>query len=205
MPYLVKGIPDMDVPAIDPLHFSSIKVETGNTGSANLNIDLLNGTVTGLRNLKIENLKTNFGDDIRFTTNLIVPEANIEGTYKMKGNLLLFELNGEGHMSLNATDIRTDSVWIGTNYLKKDKKHIKLDKIHFNEVQIKTIRVKFENLFGPNTEPLTNTANNAINENIDNLRAELEPIIKETLVHIISEYFNRVYRLFPMDQLYPVN
>lgn len=216
----------MDVPAIDPLEFSSITVDTGNTGSVNIHLELLQGTVTGLKDIKIENLKANFGDEIRFSTTLIVPQANIKGSYRMKGNILLFDLNGEGQVSFNASkyqfvtlfifkiintfyftlgDIRTDSVWIGTTYLKKNKEHISLDKILFNDVQIKNIRVRFANLFGPNSEGLTNTANNAINDNVETLRPELEPILKETLVHIIRAYFNRVYKLFPMNQLYPSN
>ncbi|KAF2886123.1 hypothetical protein ILUMI_20050 [Ignelater luminosus] len=205
MPNLIKGIPEMDIPPIDPLEFSSIKIDTGNTGSVSLDIELLSGTASGLRNLKIENLKATFGNDgdnITFTGILEVPQVNIEGTYKLNGKILLFELNGQGHVSFNATDIRTDSVWRASTYLKKNKRHISLDKIDYNDVKIKNIRVKFDNLFGPNNEVLTDTVNNAINDNVDNLRGELEPIIKETLIQVILQSFNRVYRLFTLDELY---
>ncbi|KAF2890841.1 hypothetical protein ILUMI_15332 [Ignelater luminosus] len=205
MPRLIQGIPEMDVPPIDPLEFSSVKIETGNTGSVNLNIELLHGTASGLRNVKIENLKIKLGDHSKFTTVLEVPQTNIEGTYKMKGKILLFELNGEGHVSFNASDIRTDSVWLTSTYTKESKKYLKVEKVLFNNVQIKNIRITFDNLFGPRNEILTDTVNNAINENVDTLKEELEPIIKETLVQMILQYFNRVYRLFPMDELYPDN
>lgn len=99
-------------------------------------------------------------------------------------------------------DIVTDSVWIASYYRKKNKTHISLDKIQYNDVQIKNIRVRFQNLFGNSNEGLTDTVNNAINENVESLRPELEPIIKDTLVNVILQYFNRVYRVFPMNQLY---
>lgn len=154
---------------------------------------------------------------------MTVPKINIEGTYKLKGKILLFELNGQGHISFNASkyqfdllfiftiinasyfilgDIRTDSLWLGNTYLKKNKKHINIDRIQFNDVQIKNIRVNYEDLF--ESQALTETVTNAINENVDTLRDELEPIIKETLIQVILEYFNRVYSLFPMDQLFPI-
>ncbi|KAF2898024.1 hypothetical protein ILUMI_08150 [Ignelater luminosus] len=205
MPNLIKGIPEMDMPPVDPLEFSSIQIDTGNTGSVNLNIELLHGTASGLRNFKIENLKASFGNDgdnITFTCIVEVPQLNIEGTYKLNGKILLFELNGQGHLSFNTTDIRTDTVWRVSTYLKKNKRHINLDKIELNDVKIKNIRVKFDNLFGPNNELLTDTVNNALNDNIDNLQEELEPIIKETFIQVIRQYFNRVYRLFPLDELY---
>lgn len=213
----------MDVPPIDPLEISSIQVDTGNTGSVNLVIALSNCRVSGLRNLKIENLKANLEDNISFSAILTVPKINIEGTYKLKGKILLFELNGQGHISFNASkyqfdllfiftiinasyfilgDIRTDSLWLGNTYLKKNKKHINIDRIQFNDVQIKNIRVNYEDLF--ESQALTETVTNAINENVDTLRDELEPIIKETLIQVILEYFNRVYSLFPMDQLFPI-
>lgn len=94
----------MEMSPIDPLEFSEIKVNTGNTGSVSINIELLNGTARGLRNLKIENLKTHFGDkQIMFTSILKIPQINIEGTYKMNGRILLFELHGEGPVSFNAS------------------------------------------------------------------------------------------------------
>ncbi|KAF2892265.1 hypothetical protein ILUMI_13906 [Ignelater luminosus] len=201
MPHLIKGIPEMDVPPIDPLEFSSIKINTGNTGSVSMKIELLNGTVSGLRNLKIENHKMDF-DNIIFSAILIIPEVKIEGTYRINGKILLFELDGEGHIGFNATDVRTDSVWYGSTYTKKNKKHVSIDKIKFNEVNIKNIRVKLDNLFGANNEALTDTVNNAINNSIDTLQEDFEPIIKETLIEIIRGRFNRVYQLFPMDQLY---
>lgn len=86
--------------------------------------------------------------------------------------------------------------------MKKNKKHVNIDEIKFNDVNIQHIRVKLDNLFGPNNQALTDSVNNAINNNIDSLQEDLEPIIKETLVEVIRGYFNRVYRLFPMDQLY---
>ncbi|KAF2892268.1 hypothetical protein ILUMI_13909 [Ignelater luminosus] len=201
MPHLIEGIPEMDVPSIDPLAFSSIKIDTGSTGSVSMKLELLNGTISGLRNLKIENHKMNF-DNIIFSAILIIPEFQLEGTYKMNGRILFFELNGEGLVGFNATGVRVDSVWYGSTYMKKNQKHVSIDKIKFNELNIKSVRVMFDNLFDADNEVLTDTVNNAINDNIDTLKEDFLPIMKETLIELIRERFNRVYQLFPMDQLY---
>lgn len=203
MPNLIKGIPEMDIPSIDPLAVTSVKVNTGNSGPTSFDIELFNVTVYGLKDMEVKSLVVDL-DKVLWNAVIHLPRVTFEATYKIKGKILLFELNGEGHFSFNSTDVTTDGVWQGKLYTKKNKEHIVFDHIEFSNVTLNNISVWMTNLFAEN-EVLTETVNKAMNDNIDTLRGELEPIIRETLAEIIRDFFNRVYRLFPRDQLYLVD
>lgn len=150
-----------------------------------------------------------------------IPEVTMKSTYKAKGNFLLININSKGdfvgnfskryHKTIFYSIILTKFIflaglkvrgqWKSQRFMKKNKEYLGFKDTSL-DIEIKVIRVHFENLFGNNTE-LNDSINNAINDNIDVLYDELKPIVLQTIRAIILEAVNNVFGLFPYNVLFP--
>lgn len=97
--------------------------------------------------------------------------------------------------------MRSATEWYGTMKNKEGKDYIVFDKMEMNTT-IKSGNVHFGNLFDGNPA-LTESANQAFNDNMDILKEELYPIMNEIVGTIVKSTFNRVFELFPVDELFP--
>lgn len=98
-PYLIKGIPEFDLPPINRMEVPSIDA-TGNVHSAQFALHMENGVVTGLENFEFEQFTGNL-DKLRFTMVIKQTEVVYVGPYKLEGQILLFNVSSHG--IVNAT------------------------------------------------------------------------------------------------------
>ncbi|KAF2892130.1 hypothetical protein ILUMI_14042 [Ignelater luminosus] len=112
-----------------------------------------------------------------------------------------FEINTNSTSDINTTDVTSTAELLGKYITKGGKEYIEFEKIELQSVFTKA-KVYFTNLINGD-EALTETLNAAVNENIDVIFEELSPIIGQTLGGIARQYFNRFFRLFSVDELFP--
>lgn len=89
-PYLPNGIPEMHIPRLEPLVVSSATLDSGNFLASFENVHLF-----GLTKFKIRNLSF----DLDKNTNAIsldFDEINSFGDYRVKGRVLILDVNGFG-------------------------------------------------------------------------------------------------------------
>lgn len=97
--------------------------------------------------------------------------------------------------------MRSSWDWYGTPTIKEGKDHVVYEKMGVNTT-IESGNVHFENLFDGNPA-LTESANQAFNDNMDILKEELYPIMNDIIGTIVKGSFNRIFDLFPVDELFP--
>lgn len=101
-PYLKKGIPEMNLPPGDPLHFYNTTTNTGKGTSVSLEASSWDQIATGITDFEIQNIMFDFDNAKCFTT-LVFPFVRLEGQYKFKGKVLLFTIDTTGNYQINSS------------------------------------------------------------------------------------------------------
>ncbi|KAJ3651211.1 hypothetical protein Zmor_017262 [Zophobas morio] len=124
----------------------------------------------------------------------------MEADYKMTGKLLLFPINGKG--KCNNTVYEYEGVYNikCEKYTKKDQKHIRVTDFTLN-LKPKRVVFGFENLVDGN-EQLSNEVLKTINENSEQVYADVAPAFNEAIGKYEKEVFNRVFSRVPEDELF---
>lgn len=91
----VKGVPELQIPVLDPLYLDRINLNTGNGTAVNLNAVFTDIILHGCSNVDILKLSV---DVMKKEAELrtFFPHVMIKGDYKLKGKFLILQLNGAG-------------------------------------------------------------------------------------------------------------
>ncbi|KAB0797641.1 hypothetical protein PPYR_08634 [Photinus pyralis] len=201
-PYLVKGIPEMDLPPGEPLQFPSVSADTGANSAVSVKAKSWNHTVSGIMDFILNDISLDLKHS-SFSIAVLFPSLRLKGQYTFKGKVLLFEIDTEGTYALEATNVTASGYSHLRSYMKESKEHVEFENVQFN-VDVKTAKINFTNLIKGNDE-MTEAANTAINQNINIVIDELRGIIGQVFGELLFMYFNSVFRLFPVDELLPEN
>ncbi|EFN85083.1 circadian clock-controlled protein [Harpegnathos saltator] len=101
-PYLVKGVPSLKLPALDPLFLPSLTVDR-NLDSLKMKANLTQIRVYGATNYIVRDLKAN-PNDLTVSLTAQLPHVHVNGDYDVQGRLLLVPLTGIGNFKGNFTD-----------------------------------------------------------------------------------------------------
>ncbi|GJQ88013.1 hypothetical protein Trydic_g12937 [Trypoxylus dichotomus] len=201
-PYLAKGIPEFDIPPITEFRIEQLHLDQGNTPNINFIADLYNVTFRGGENVMIPYTNLDF-KALTIEEGLIFPKLVMKGDYKAKGKVLVFDFEGEGEVKGQFDDVKINGTWKWKIIKKKMKDHIQIDTTDL-QVYPGKMWIHFNNLFR-GSEEITESINNAINENTDILYNDFKPVLQTTLSSVFSQYINRVYGLYPLDVLLPID
>ncbi|KAK0082833.1 hypothetical protein PV325_009778 [Microctonus aethiopoides] len=152
-PQLIKGIPELKLPALDPLSLPSLVVDR-NLEALKVKANLTKVRVYGATNYQIDEFKAR-PDDLSLFMKVRLPHMHVHGNYDVKGNLLLLPLTGRGAFWGNFTNTQVRVTAEGREIT--DNKGI--EKIELNRL-ITKIRVGNGNvkLKAPPAQELTETA-----------------------------------------------
>ncbi|CRL02518.1 CLUMA_CG015347, isoform A, partial [Clunio marinus] len=102
-PYLNRGIPELNVPSLEPLFVDEIKIEqTGN--GMELSAAFKNISLSGVTRFRLRSVRTNITTG-KFRMKVWFPNLVLNATYELRGKLLMMPLNGKGACFGNFTDI----------------------------------------------------------------------------------------------------
>ncbi|XP_023022117.1 circadian clock-controlled protein daywake [Leptinotarsa decemlineata] len=197
-PMFLKGIPELQIPSLNPLIIPKASLEIGDRFSADFNeiqIFFANEFVIEKLDFNVENFKLDLS--------ILFPRLRILSNYNIKGKLLVLELDGSGSADGNYTNVRAHFKGEGVHYDKGGKDHIKLDKTSI-DMEIGKPHLFFDRIFGDNEELNANT-NKVINENIETLISELKPVISKIVQEFISGITNNLFEKYTFDELFLKN
>ncbi|KAG5313174.1 CCCP protein, partial [Acromyrmex insinuator] len=101
-PYLVKGIPSLKLPALDPLFLPSLTIDR-NLESLKIRANMSQIRVYGGTNYVVQELKAN-PNDLMISIKARMPHMYVNGDYDVQGRLLLLPLSGVGNFKGNFTN-----------------------------------------------------------------------------------------------------
>ncbi|XP_067014527.1 protein takeout [Anabrus simplex] len=199
-PRLADGIPDLNVPSIEPLLIKEIIV-AGATNSL-FKVSATNVNAYGCSNFKITGMQADMEKYI-FSFQLDLPLLNIDARYDVDGRILLIPIKGNGPMKLNITNTKADVLLNGEVYQKDGDDYIRFPDMNI-KFDIGKGSVKLENLFG-GEKTLGEAINAAINANFGGFLTELKPSIERELSSTMLEVANNVVKDFTLNQLFLVD
>lgn len=91
----IRGVPALQIPSLDPMFVDKIDFNTGNGRVVSLDAVFTDVNLYGGKNVEIKRLGFDFNQQMAEIVTYI-PRITIDSHYKMKGRILVVELNGEG-------------------------------------------------------------------------------------------------------------
>ncbi|KAK9888494.1 hypothetical protein WA026_000745 [Henosepilachna vigintioctopunctata] len=198
-PQLKKGIPELDVPSLEPLFLDEIKIRSG-PSAVKLDANITNIKVWGSSEFKILELRPNVAKR-RFAFRALIPHIHFEGDYDVDMHILVLKYKGVGPINGNFTDytftcnlkghlIKID----GKDYLRFDKMNLKLN--------IGKSSIRLDNLFKKDPV-IAKAVNEVINENSEIFLREIQPSLEKALSEKLTNIANKLTLKFTYQELFP--
>ncbi|CAG9863230.1 unnamed protein product [Phyllotreta striolata] len=196
-PRLEKGIPELQLPNLNPLLISTAPLFSSGD---------FRGNMTDLKLYDVSNSETTY-IDINFHEKVLVVEYTMTSmrmvtNYRLVGKLLMFQLDSTGELKANITGLRMKY----TGYLKMvQRRGVEYLALNGSEAigNIEYIHVEFTNLFKDN-ELLNRAANDVLNDNYKIIINDFGPVINRSCKIIIDTILAGLFYKYPADVLFPV-
>ncbi|RVE52967.1 hypothetical protein evm_002444 [Chilo suppressalis] len=187
------GRPEIGMQPLDPLKIPKIRILQGE-GPVNVNAALDDVTVTGFGKTEVLVSQVD-SKTYNFYTKVRVPKIRIEGTYDLKGKILLIPLVGHGTCWFEPTNMTID---IFSDVKLYDKDGL----IFFNvtaarvKYAIGGLKLRMNNLFdGINS--LEDSTNSYLNANWRPVSESLRPILSKTIEDILLGFLQQLFHNLP--------
>ncbi|GAB1869773.1 Circadian clock-controlled protein [Camponotus japonicus] len=198
-PLLVKGVPSLKLPALDPLFLPSLTVDR-NLESLKLKANMSQIRVYGATNYVVHDLKAN-PNDLTVSLKVQLPHVYMSGEYDVQGRLLLLPLSGVGNFKGNFTDTEAQVSAQGKEVTDKNGvQRLEVDKL------VTKIRVGHGNikLKAPPTHTLAaDAAATFFNSNPRLVLDIASPIIEDTAATVSKALAARALSVLTKQELVP--
>ncbi|GLV39163.1 uncharacterized protein CBL_06214 [Carabus blaptoides fortunei] len=198
-PKLRKGIPELNVPSMEPLPLGTLALNRG-PQSARVDFNITNLLVWGPSSFIIKSMNHDI-PNYRFAFKVLLPKLHFKGQYSINMNVLLLKLKGRGLATGNITNYFGDVNMQGHKIIKDEKEYLQFDKLNI-KLKVGQTRFKLDNLFNGNPA-LGTLANDVINQNSDLFIEEIKPALEKSMSDIFTEAANNILNKFTFDELFP--
>uniref|UniRef100_T1J7V9 Lipid-binding serum glycoprotein N-terminal domain-containing protein n=1 Tax=Strigamia maritima TaxID=126957 RepID=T1J7V9_STRMM len=183
------GIPEVNVPRLDPMVIPNILVEES-VPLVKITAQFMQVVVEGASSFQPTNVHAE--PDIVFVS-MVIPELHINGLYTINGNVMLLPLHGNGTFWVLLNDIQAHT---STNLLVQ-RNHLQVlrTNIQFN---VGKIQLRLNNLFGGNNF-IGETVNRALNENSQQILDSVKPRIAERISEAVRNILNEAFSNLPAN------
>ncbi|KAJ0181377.1 hypothetical protein K1T71_003462 [Dendrolimus kikuchii] len=198
-PRMVEGIPELNVPGIEPLSLGQIALARGPQG-AKLTAVVNDVKVWGPSNFVIEELKSDL-DNNRFDFKLLLPKLEFNGKYKMDIQVLLLRLQGRGDITGTFKDYACNVTMRGHKEKRGEEEYLIFDPFKV-KLRVGQSSIDLTNLF--DGDPVLGPATNrVINENSQVFLQEISPVLERSLGELFTEMANKITSKFTYKELFP--
>ncbi|KAJ0179413.1 hypothetical protein K1T71_005125 [Dendrolimus kikuchii] len=189
-----KGIPELDVPSLDPVQLDNIIID-GN----GLKLAFTNASMHGISNSKLTNLKVALGKmDEAFSLSF---KANLSLTahYEADGQILVLPIKGNGDALVFAQgcEVTIDSNLV--HYKDGKGEHLKLKSPNYKYTFERTV-FHLENLFNGNKQ-LSDATLEFANANWQQLMDDLAPPVIKKIVKTAVKSINKFFAGVTIQQI----
>ncbi|XP_050309609.1 uncharacterized protein LOC126745688 [Anthonomus grandis grandis] len=194
-PHLKEGIPDLFIPSLDPLVIPPTCVnEEDQVKVTFTDIHIYHADDFNLNRFDID-LKNH---EVNITINF--PYLRIKSTYNVNGKFLVVTFDEQGPADGNYTNFNVHLTLKGSPYIEKEQEHLKWEKKNIS-IAIEHSHVVLEKLFGNHTD-IADKTNKVINDNIDVIINDLQPLIENVVGHFIFGIVNELFSKYSVKELF---
>ncbi|XP_063991770.1 uncharacterized protein LOC135170149 [Diachasmimorpha longicaudata] len=198
-PQLVKGIPSLKIPPMDPLVLPSLVIDR-NLDAIKVKANLTNVRVYGGTNYKIDELHAQ-PDALTVALKAQFPYIHVKGSYDVKGTLLLLTLNGNGGFKGNFTNTQVRVQAQGREVT--DKNGIRRVQVHKLQTKIRVGNGNIQLQAQPQHKVAADAAASFFNGSPRLVLDIINPIIEETAQSIAKALAARAFGALTKDEILP--
>lgn len=198
-PYLVTGLPEYDIPSLEPIELGEFII-AGSKTDQGLLVTAKDIKAYGASNWNLKNLKVvEFASKYSFQIEL--PHLYVVGRYNVDGRILIIPLQGAGQFKGNFTGCTANVRIKGIQKQINGQTHLVPDKLDI-KITLENGQIHLDNLFGGD-KALGQIINKAINENFLLLSQDMIPLIEKSLAKVFKKTATKIHERFTLAQLYP--
>ncbi|XP_053996503.1 uncharacterized protein LOC128886019 [Hylaeus anthracinus] len=196
---LAAGIPELDAPAIEPLHLKQIRLSRGPSG-ARLDVNLTDLRVSGPSLFKIHNLKADV-ENVKFTFKVTFDKLTFQGKYQIDARILLLRLTGDGDLTGSFDNYDSDVVLRARKVFRDNDTYLNFEKMKIM-IKIGRANLHLSNLFGGDTV-LAAASHELLNNNNALILDEITPVLETSLADLFTNVANKITKSFTYKELFP--
>ncbi|KAK4015444.1 protein takeout [Daphnia magna] len=191
-PFMPTGIPEINVPVLDPMFIQSINLVQGEFRSTFSQIQ-----VRGMSKF-ITNSVTADPDAMTMKLRLSIPELRITGQYKTSGRIFVLAVEGSGTFWNILSNVTVDAT---SNLVLKGNPPNQNLQVANNvlDLNVSKMRMRLNNLFNGDAI-LGETVNNFLNENSQEVFAEVKPEMAKQVGELVIKVMNDAMGALPAEK-----
>ncbi|XP_053972525.1 uncharacterized protein LOC128873180 [Hylaeus volcanicus] len=193
-PYLLKGIPDLDLPPIEPLIIPELGMENGQ-GAVRIRALFSNITVIGAGNYSISKTRLDIAS-YRLDLHLGFPKIELQGRYEVAGNVLLFPIQSHGDFWALFGDVQAIARVQGEEEVREGIRYLKVARML---VDFSLGRARFrviDQLNGNNV--IGQAMNQFLNQNAKEIIEEMRPAASASIAKHFKDFLGKALNKVPL-------
>ncbi|XP_026466727.1 circadian clock-controlled protein-like [Ctenocephalides felis] len=193
-PYLVKGIPELNVPAIEPLYIHEMIMENG-AGAVRVKARFSDINVKGPGNFSVREVRADV-KNWRISLGLTIPRVEVSGVYDVNGNILLFPVRSRGEFWAAFSDINAVARIHGKEVARGGETFMNVGKLVL-DFTVKGSRFKIRDT--TNQENILGEAiNQFLNQNGAEIINEMRPAASQSIGKLFRTYLDNAFSRIPV-------
>ncbi|XP_037036851.1 protein takeout-like [Bradysia coprophila] len=194
-PYLRDGLPELKVPALEPLNIEQMAMEN-DAGAVRVKALFSNIIVKGSSNYTVKEVRSDV-KKLRIDMRLTVPRVESRGKYEVFGNVLLLPVRSNGEFWAEFSDITAIAKVYGKEVQRNGVSYMDIDKLNI-DFTMKGARFKVkDNLNSQNV--LGEAINQFLNTNANELVQEMRPAASQSIGKLFKNILNQAFSSIPMN------
>ncbi|KAF7387187.1 hypothetical protein HZH68_012864 [Vespula germanica] len=193
-PYLVKGIPELDLPPIEPLTIPELGMENGQ-GAVRVSALFSNITVLGAGNYNMTKVRVDL-NTLRIDLHLTIPKVELQGRYEVAGNVLLFPIKSHGDFWALFGDVAAIARAQGAIEIRDGIRYMGLTRLL---IDFSLGRARFRIIDELNGDNVIGQAmNQFLNQNAKEIIEEMRPAASSSIAKHFLSFLNTAFRKIPL-------
>nr|CAD7395336.1 unnamed protein product [Timema poppensis] len=192
VPDLLAGDPELDLPALNPVHIAELSIDTDITEDVRSRMFFKDINIYNTDSVQIKNVRSNINDNkLELEVDIQFPKLFLDGEYRSDVRFRGLPFINKGSFNLTLGDVSMTMKLTGKPFIKEDESYIQLQ--HF------TMSPKIESL--EKNQP--NAALSIANKYWFIFYNESLPFLEEKWDTIMTDIANNVFLKVPYDHMFP--
>ncbi|XP_049949392.1 uncharacterized protein LOC126457271 [Schistocerca serialis cubense] len=196
-PALMKGIPELEVPPIDPLEVSEVTVSP--IPGQRVRVTASNIKVYGLEKTRINRINVNVRNQ-EFSGAVEMPNLMFAADYNVDAKFMQLSMKGKGAVSGNATGVHGDFTLRGKLVKRKNGNYLQFNKLNLN-FNVDRSHSHMEGLVSGDLVIGDDTYDQG--DNGMNIWPLAKPVIERSIAEVLLEMANRIVSHVSYDEMFP--
>jgi hypothetical protein len=190
--YLAKGLPELDVPPMEPLRINQLAMEN-NAGNIRIKALFSDILAYGASNWTVKEVRTDV-KKLRIDMSLSIPRVETKGRYEVIGQVLLLPVRSAGEFWTEFTDISAIAKIYGKQVIRDEEAYMAVDKMVIDFV-MKGARFKVKDQIA---QTLNEAINQFLNQNANEIIQEMRPAASQSIAKVFRGLLQKAFSKLPM-------